>query len=337
MEGTQEVFLARMNFVGHREAGKTSLATRLMGKEFEENIQSTEGVAIHHIKSTINKSDLKGAEWKEDRLDPDELFKDFSHALLSFSMQFNKADEERRKEESQRKFAEIFSPLKTGKPETKPEPSRQHEGRFRIFRGFVAGVQDLSKKFTRRVSKSFKLRPPVHETEDDQEQKRDTKIGPAATNYPVPVTEGIEEARRKFTTTHAEDKPPEPRESKKEIEIPTLGSEMKKAILSHKTSIAQEESNSTMPFCLVLWDLGGQNEFITTHHLFLDVAATTLVVMDITKGLHHHLEEKPKLGHPNTPAEVLSYWLNTIHSQALEKTVKPNIALVLTHKGMVQT
>ena len=92
-----------------------------------------------------------------------------------------------------------------------------------------------------------------------------------------------------------------------------------------------------MSFSLVLWDLGGQNEFITTHHLFLDVAATTLVVMDITIGLHHHLEKKPKLEHPDTPAEVLSYWLNTIHNQALEKDVKPNIALVLTHKDMVQT
>ena len=272
-----------------------------------------------------------------DSLDPDELFKDFSHAILSLSMQLNKADEKRRKEENQRKIAEIISPLKKEKPETKPEPRRQQEDHLGTVRGFEAHSEASAQKFTSGISKSFELGPPVHETEDDQEEKRDTKIGPAATNYPVPVTEGIEEARRKFATAHAEDKPPEPRESKKEIEIPTLGSQMKKAILSHKTSEAQEESSSTMPFSLVLWDLGGQNEFITTHHLFLDVAATTLVVMDITKGLHHHLEEKPKLGHPNTPAEVLSYWLNTIHSQALEKNVKPNIALVLTHKGMVQT
>ena len=337
MEGTQEVFLACMNFVGHREAGKTSLANRLMGKEFEEDTQSTEGVAIHRIKSTINKFDLKGAEWKEDRLDPDQLFKNFSHAILSLSVQLNKADEERKKEEIQRKFAEISSPLKTEKPETKPEPSRQQEDHLGTLTGFKARSEASSQKITSGISKSFKLGPSVHEAEDDQEEKRDTKIGPAAANYPVPVTEGIDEVRRKLTPTHAEDKPPEPRESKKEIEIPTLGSEMKKAILSHKTSIAQEESSSTMPFSLVLWDLGGQNEFIETHHLFLDVAATTLVVMDITKGLHHHLEEKPKLGHPNTPAEVLRYWLNTIHSQAFEKNVKPNIALVLTHKDMVQT
>ena len=336
MEGTQEVFLARMNFVGHREAGKTSLATRLMGKEFEEDAQSTEGVAIHHIKSTINKFDLKGTEWKKERLDPDELFKDFSHAILSLSVQLNNADEERRKEEIQRKFAEIFSLLKTEKPETKPEPSHQQEDRLGTLRGFEVHSEGSSQKITSGISKLFKLRPSIHESEDDQEGKGDSKIKLAETNVPVPVTEGIDEALRKMTPTHAEDKQPEPRDSEKEIEIPTLSLEMKRAILAHKTSTVQEESNSTMPFSLVLWDLGGQNEFITTHHLFLDVAATTLVVMDITKGLHHHLEEKPKLGHPNTPAEVLSYWLNTIHSQALEKNLKPNIALVLTHKDMVQ-
>ena len=333
MEGTQEVFLARMNFVGHCEAGKTSLATRLMGKEFEEDTQSTEGVAIHHIKSTINKFDLKGAEWKKERLDPDELFKDFSHAILSLSVQLNKADEERRKEEIQRKFAE----MKTEKPETKPEPSHQQVDHLGTLRGFEARSETLSQKITSGISKSFRLESSIHEAKDDQVGKGDTMIKPAETNVPVPVTEGIDEVQRKCTTTQAEDKQQEPRDSKKEIEIPTLNSEMKKAILAHKTSKAQEESNSTMPFSLVLWDLGGQNEFITTHHLFLDVAATTLVVMDITKGFHHHLEKKPKIGHPNTPAEVLSYWLNTIHSQALEKNVKPNIALVLTHKDMVQT
>ena len=240
MEGTQEVFLARMNFVGHREAGKTSLATRLTGKEFEEDTQSTEGVAIHHIKSTINKFNLKGAEWKEDRLDPDQLFKNFSQAILSLSVQLNKADEERKKEEIQRKFGEISSPLKTEKPETKPEPSHQQEDHLGTLRGFEARSEASSQKINSGISTAFKPGPSIHEAEDDQEEKGDTKIKPAETNVSVPVTEGIDEVRRKFTTTRAEDKPQEPRESKKEIEIPTLSSKIKRAILAQKTSTAQE-------------------------------------------------------------------------------------------------
>ena len=61
-------------------------------------------------------------------------------------MQLNKADEERRKEESQRKFAETFSPLKTGKPETKPEPSHQQEDHLGTLRGFEARSEASSQK-----------------------------------------------------------------------------------------------------------------------------------------------------------------------------------------------
>ena len=81
-----------MNLVGHREAGKTSLATRLTGKEFEKEVQSTEGVAIHHIKSKIHKFYLRDSAWEEETLDPDELFKSFSHAILSLSMTSHQDD-----------------------------------------------------------------------------------------------------------------------------------------------------------------------------------------------------------------------------------------------------
>ena len=36
---------------------------------------------------------------------------------------------------------------------------------------------------------------------------------------------------------------------------------------------------------LRLWDFGGQTEFYTTHHLFLDSNAVNIIVMDISKGL----------------------------------------------------
>ena len=73
-------------------------------------------------------------------------------------------------------------------------------------RGSEARSEALSQKITSGISESFKLRPSIHETEDDQEGKGDTKIKPAETNVPVPDTEGIDEALRKLTPTHAEDK-----------------------------------------------------------------------------------------------------------------------------------
>ena len=81
-EDTQEVFNVRMNLVGHREAGKTSLATRMMGKEFKEDVKSTEGVSMHLIKSTVKPNLIEGSMWNETTQDSSDLLKHFSHAVL---------------------------------------------------------------------------------------------------------------------------------------------------------------------------------------------------------------------------------------------------------------
>ena len=64
-EGYEEVFLARLNLVGFHEAGKTSLAKRLLGEEFDPGEESTEGIALHYIKSTFNKDTQRGASWNK--------------------------------------------------------------------------------------------------------------------------------------------------------------------------------------------------------------------------------------------------------------------------------
>ena len=74
------MFNARMNLVGHREAGKTSLVTRLIGEELNQT-RSTEGINIYHIRSVVNKED----SWEESNIDTEGLIKDFSHAILARS------------------------------------------------------------------------------------------------------------------------------------------------------------------------------------------------------------------------------------------------------------
>ena len=81
-EDTQEVFNACVNLVGHREAGKTSLATRMMGKEFKQDVKSTEGVSMHLIKSTVKPNLIEGSMWNETTQDSSDLLKHFSHAVL---------------------------------------------------------------------------------------------------------------------------------------------------------------------------------------------------------------------------------------------------------------
>ena len=72
-DGFDEVFLARMNLVGFHEAGKTSLAKRLLGDKFDINEESTEGIALHYIESNFNKDTERGEDWMKSEITPDKM------------------------------------------------------------------------------------------------------------------------------------------------------------------------------------------------------------------------------------------------------------------------
>ncbi len=103
-----------------------------------------------------------------------------------------------------------------------------------------------------------------------------------------------------------------------------------------------DESLNVCKGILNLWDFGGQTEFYTTHHLFLDADAINIIVMDISKPLRRNLcskheEDKQLAGTPGTPEEFLLYWLRSVEIKASEKNMEPTILLVLTHKDKVAT
>ena len=99
-------------------------------------------------------------------------------------------------------------------------------------------------------------------------------------------------------------------------------------------------SDERIPYSINIWDHGGQNEFIITNQLFLNVDAFILMVMDLSLDLNvplkQNLDVKGKHGIPKTPAQILCYWLNALHVLGTEKRREPNIALVLTHKDLIQ-
>ncbi len=93
---------------------------------------------------------------------------------------------------------------------------------------------------------------------------------------------------------------------------------------------------------LQLWDFGGQTEFYTTHHIFLELDAVNVIVMDISKPLKRKLanqsdDEKLLLDIPGTPEEFLCYWLRSIQVKAASERLEPTVLLVLTHKDKIQT
>ena len=71
------MFLARMNLVGFHEAGKTSLAKRLMRKDFDAGEKSTEGIALHYIQSKFNRAKLVGKHWREANITTNDLYEEF--------------------------------------------------------------------------------------------------------------------------------------------------------------------------------------------------------------------------------------------------------------------
>ena len=75
-KGEKEVHRGRINFYGYLKAGKTSLFRRLLGKQFDKNIQRTEGIDIHTVK-------IKKEEWIEDFLAAENLDEQFSEVVVS--------------------------------------------------------------------------------------------------------------------------------------------------------------------------------------------------------------------------------------------------------------
>ena len=117
--------------------------------------------------------------------------------------------------------------------------------------------------------------------------------------------------------------------------ITPLNENQIKEILTYKDTFPEQQSDDHF-MSLCLRDFGGQNELLPSHQFFLGDESTSLIVMDMSKPLHHRFEKNPKLGYPNTPAAVLHYWLNLLHIQTSEKSLQPNVILVLTHRDMIQ-
>ena len=280
-EDTQEVFNACMNLVGHRDGGKTSLANRLMEKEFKQDVQSTEGVSMHLIKTTVKPNLLHGSMWNETSQDPYDLQKQFSHAVLMRAKQMSVKQEMKKStsDSKQYKFIPVHKMV-------------MHKGEYSESQAPIRNSQD------------HKWKPNV-KSEVSVKEKYDTQ-----------------EAKLNESTLKHEIKP-------------TISKIMRNKILTHEHTLRNKQADTEIPLSIRLWDLGGQNEFLTTHHLFLNTYSTTLIVMDITKPIDQVLETSPKLGHPNTPAEVLHYWLNSLHAQASGKNEKPSIALILTHSDLI--
>ena len=291
-----------MNLVGHREAGKTSLATRLMGQKFREDIFNTEGVAIHHIESTFNKDEGRGSTWNETNVSIIQLLKDYTDAVLARTKKAHSVERKKQlgdtkansKKLNMNKQSKVTKREGYQKQPVKSDPCNEHLANYPVE---TKGQQYSSEK----TIKQNEMEQGNHSMKANQElqsMKDNGKYEPSLHSISKETgQEATGEQASDFKSTQSIVASPVSEKLKHDIE----------KIQQHKASLAHKEHNSDAHMAVTLWDLGGQNEFLTTHHLFLDAESTTLIVMDITKPLHQMLDKDPKLGQPNTPAEVLKY------------------------------
>ena len=265
-EGTKKVFNARLILVGYAKAGKTSLAHRLLGEDFDEHEPRTEGIALHRIESVFNrkKEETEAGKWGKKELNIMDLLSEFKYGVFE---EIKKQGRESSAEEHELGYVQIHA--------MKYSQKQSHDPGY------------IPKRATDKIQK---IPQPVEESSLDGEH---------------------------FQTIHIS--PPTEQDRKEIMDV-----------------IPRQESAEETPFSISLWDLGGQDEFIATHHLFLNTEATIVIVMDITKGMNQLVGGKFVLGDINSVVESLDYWLNLFHTDASKHNRTPDIAIVLTHIDQIE-
>ena len=312
-EGYEEVFLARLNLVGFHEAGKTSLAKRLLGEDFDPGEESTEGIALHYIKSTFNEDTQRVRIWNKTDISADDLHRDV--------------------------MKNVASHLEPADPD---------------------GIADKEDTITQSNGDNQGQEYPNAKTTHEEDSHR-------TISEPVkPIHKQMPEIKHVDLNTDTDTD----ENTSQLANVESTGKQNRGAQYSIEQISASmhnfSKSKENTPFTLRMWDLGGQNDFITTHHLFLDTGAATLVVMDVTKafdkpfkihnraqikernrclhflfqifrrGRNKEKDLKLKRTNPQTPEHILHYWLNSFYLDDTKNNgMDLNVAIVLTHVDQI--
>ena len=304
---------ARMDLVGHKGGGKTSLLNRLTGNPFFDIIDSTEGINIKVTSSTLDTNDETEA-WEESS--PDEVvdFKDFNQVVTS---------------KARILLAKADTPMETS------EAISQHQTSDRNTHG-EEPTMPSTKSTEMEVDENP---PPTVEKEEPMKivERYDTSHPneDPSTEPPRKIHKLMENLSSPSKLTSSSSlSTGQPFMMKRP---PKMNQQLQKQ-LSLQLQKAPNDDNQV--YSVSLWDFGGQDEFIVTHQLFLHGESLALLVMDISIGLHDELpdstEATSKVRIPRTPAGFLHFWLDTIYKKATEKSLEPNVALVLTHRDLIE-
>ncbi len=290
--GTHPTYRARLNIIGHSGAGKTSLTRRLLGMEFVDDLESTDGIVTHRIEFSLSQeaeTKQEDQKWQEAELKTGQLVNIFNTDVLERTT------------------------VKAYDASSLDVDGKMHQA--------ALGDEQVSHDIIEELQNFTKQREAEeHEKEKEETQREKEK-------------EKEEAAQRKKKKT--------PLQKLKRLLVPRKEAKQNQQSSSdEKETEGYDQENDSVKGVLRLWDFGGQTEFYTTHHMFLDADAVNIIVMDISKALRRKLTSKPEdevhcVGIPETPEEFLCYWLRSIEAVMDENEIQPTVLLVLTHKDKV--
>ncbi len=344
--GTHPSYRARINIIGHSGAGKTSLTRRLLGQKFQEKEESTDGIETHRIEFDLIEEDLKQEEcWQEIELKTEELVKTFHKDVLERAGSLQAGDvlvetddvrtdiiEEIRKfgkHEAQEELEEMQELTDREMP-SEEEPwgtevqnehkQKEHEMQTIVIYSEVKlgkGKEKQNEKYKKKKGNPLKrlklLVWPRKQSSQGKDSNAEIEHDEPAFSEPNAV---FQQDSEDASTAQEEDKDRDEEEGE------------------------EEQPDESQKGVLRLWDFGGQTEFYTTHHMFLDADAINIIVMDISKQLKRKLsnqaaKQQQLVGIPETPEDFLCYWLRSIEMNSRERKIQPTVLLVLTHKDKV--
>ena len=100
----------------------------------------------------------------------------------------------------------------------------------------------------------------------------------------------------------------------------------------HKNVESQEPPDKNIPYSINLRNFNNRDEFSAMNQLFLKPEALILYIVDTTLDFFSPFDQGWKINETSkTSAEILTYWLKSVHDHAEKQNFKPNIVLLLTH------
>ncbi|XP_045177469.2 uncharacterized protein LOC123537756 [Mercenaria mercenaria] len=316
-EGKEHVRDIRLMVIGHHGAGKTTLTERLMGKPFTQ-VGSTNGIEIHVRQCQFN---LKSGIWTKQRVGSAYFDDDEAHKLRLLRLLESPGSDEESSSviEDFRRMGSPIDPL-------------MHRNSSADMCNNKGSKTDLSKNSS----------PDLSDGKKNAVYKSESHSSSSSLRLDSPSSKDVTFSLDASPTTNGDC-------MKTSYEIATDNNDISRyqfsegtlRLIEHTFGRKRHESKDTKDERLgfiSMWDFAGQYIFYATHQVFLSPRAVYILVLDLSKGLDHFVQDEEFPIECNDLQGQLvkdygDFWLRSIHTFCGDVPGQPPIILVGTHRS----